>query len=148
MVEHVWVGVKLKEVKSKDFWCVLCCEKGPYCVTTELHFILMWEGLHLVSHWEGRVWSVQCDVTFVYQLFIRCRTWEDYTELTRTWSIAAPSVCKLICSQLQWRIQHAKSLCAISVTGRVGRKSCETSRLPRCLDNQLTDGSGVINFTG
>jgi hypothetical protein len=32
---------------------------------------------------------------------------------------------------------------ARSVTGSVGSKGCGMSRLPRCLDNRLTDGGGV-----
>jgi hypothetical protein len=36
---------------------------------------------------------------------------------------------------------------AIPVTGRGGPQGCETSRLPRFLDNPLTNGSEVISLT-
>jgi hypothetical protein len=36
---------------------------------------------------------------------------------------------------------------AIPVTGRGGLQGCEMSRIPHCLDNQLTDGSKVVSPT-
>jgi hypothetical protein len=36
---------------------------------------------------------------------------------------------------------------AIPVTGRGGPQGCETSRLPHCLDNWLTDGGEVVSLT-
>jgi hypothetical protein len=36
---------------------------------------------------------------------------------------------------------------AIPVTGRGGPEVCEASRLPRFLDNQLTDGGEVVSLT-
>jgi hypothetical protein len=40
-----------------------------------------------------------------------------------------------------------KNVKAILVTCRVGASSCETSRLPHCLDNRLTDGGEVVSLT-
>jgi hypothetical protein len=36
---------------------------------------------------------------------------------------------------------------AISVTGRGGLEGCEMLRIPRCLDNRLTDGGKVVSPT-
>jgi hypothetical protein len=36
---------------------------------------------------------------------------------------------------------------AISVTGRGGSQGSETSRLPRFLESQLTDGGEVVSLT-
>jgi hypothetical protein len=36
---------------------------------------------------------------------------------------------------------------AIPVTGREGPYGCERSRLPRLLDNRLTDGGKVVSLT-
>jgi hypothetical protein len=36
---------------------------------------------------------------------------------------------------------------AIPVTGRGGKYGCETSRLPRFLDNLLTDGGEAVSLT-
>jgi hypothetical protein len=35
---------------------------------------------------------------------------------------------------------------AIFITGREGPYICETSRIPRFLDNRLTEGSEVLRF--
>jgi hypothetical protein len=45
-----------------------------------------------------------------------------------------------------WCSAHPKRGKAIPVTGRGGPQECETSRLPHCLDNRLTDGDKVVSF--
>jgi hypothetical protein len=43
-------------------------------------------------------------------------------------------------------VQGSKKGKANSATRRGGSCGCETSRLPNCLNNLLTDGSGVVKL--
>jgi hypothetical protein len=51
-------------------------------------------------------------------------------------------------SRERWSFSKCKSKGeGIPVTGRGGPQVCETSRLPRFLDNQITDGGEIVSLT-
>jgi hypothetical protein len=49
-------------------------------------------------HWEGCMWSMQCNVEFGYQLSICSGTKENHGKCWSSWPVAGPSGCKLTSS--------------------------------------------------
>jgi hypothetical protein len=50
-------------------------------------------------HWEGCMWSMQCNVESGYQLSICSGTKENHRKPWSSWPVAGPSRCKLTSSQ-------------------------------------------------
>jgi hypothetical protein len=77
--------------------------------------------------------------------------WESGKGLVRSWSLGPKQVpLEIFRGSLVYRPERTKgnkSSQVTFVTGRGDQKSCETSRLPHFLDNQLTDGGEVVSLT-
>jgi hypothetical protein len=57
---------------------------------------------YLVSHWEGCMGSMQCNVEFGYQLSICSGTKENQGKPKSSWPVAGPSGCSILLPKITY----------------------------------------------